>query len=138
MVAELLGRPFHQYVPPSMSIHLGYLMPQQRYLPWLFGERESVRDLATEMAETIGTCGVAFMNEHATLPAIVRSMETGLFGYPHQTATRLPVGLLMLGQLDRAEQAVASYCDGLGDRQDPAAKHFRAFATAFRERIAGV
>lgn len=138
MVADLLGRPFHLYLPPTMSIHLGYLMPQQRYLPWLFGEGESVRDLATEMAETIGTYGIAFMNEHTALPAIVRAMETGRFGYPHQTATRLPVGLLMLGQLDRAEQAVASYCDGLGDRQDPAAEHFRRFAIAFNDRIAVV
>lgn len=33
-VARLTSQPFHQYIPPSASSPLGYLMPEARYRAW--------------------------------------------------------------------------------------------------------
>ncbi len=136
IVAELLGQKFHRYNPPTISIHLGYLMPEGRYRPWLFGDEKPVSDAASEMVQAIDAYGGGFMNKNASLETIVAAMEDSQVGIAEQLAFRRPVGYLLLGDLGRARDAVQVSLERLGDRRDPAAQRFRSFAAAFEEQLA--
>jgi len=46
------------------------------------------------------------------------------------------VGYLLLGDPERAREAVRASLDRLADRRDLAAQRFRGFASAFEERLA--
>lgn len=136
VVAELLGERFQEYVPPTVSVHLGYVMPEGRYRPWLFGGDAPVGDVAGEMAGAIVTYGMPFMDERASLSAVVTSMADGRAGIAEQLAFRRPVGYLLLGEPGRAREEVRASVDRLADRGDPAAQRFRGFASAFEKRLA--
>jgi hypothetical protein len=138
VVAELLGERFHDYTPPTVSLHLGYVMPEDRYRPWLFGADVPVKDVAAEMVDAIVAYGGRFMDERASLGAVVEWMADSRAGIAEQIAFRRPVGYLLLGDRERAREVVRASLDRLGDRRDLAARRFRGFASAFENRLAGV
>lgn len=136
VLADLLGERFHEYIPPTISVHLGYVMPEARYRPWLFGGDVPVRDVTAEMVDAIATYGLPFMDDRASLSVIVKSMSQGRAGIAEQLAFRRPVGYLLLGEPGRAREQVRVSLDQLGDRADLAAQRFRGFASAFEKRLA--
>jgi hypothetical protein len=126
VVAELLGERFHGYIPPTVSVPLGYVMPEGRYRPWLFGRDAPAVDAAAR-------------NDRASLSAVVNSMADGRAGIAaEQLAFRRPAGYLLLGERGRAHAEVSDSLERLGDRGDLAARRFRRFASAFEERLADV
>jgi hypothetical protein len=136
VVADLLGASFHEYTPPTVSIHLGYPMPEGRYRPWLFGGDLPTDAVAAEMADSIMTYGVPFMTDRASLSAIVSLMADSRIGIAEQLAFRRPVGYFLLGEPGRARDAARDSVSQLGDRRDLAAQRLRAFAKAFENRLA--
>jgi hypothetical protein len=135
VVANLLGQRFHEYTPPTVSVHLGYVMPEGRYRPWIFGGDVPVRDVAAEMVDAIVAYGARFMDDRASLEAIVESMSDSRAGIAEQLALRRPVGYLLLGEPGRAREAVRASLDRLGDREDLAAERFRGFVSELEERL---
>jgi len=136
VVADLLGERFHEYIPPTVSVHLGYVMPGGRYRPWLFGGDVPVGDVAAEMVGAIVACGLPFMDDRASLSAVVESMSDGRSGVAEQLAFRRPVGYLLLGEPGRAREEVRASLARLGEREDLAAQRFRGFASALERRLA--
>lgn len=61
LVAELAGRRFHPYLPPSVAVNLGYLSRERRYVPYLFYEDDQVGEKAKALADAIASDGYAFM-----------------------------------------------------------------------------
>lgn len=137
VVAEMLGEKFHEYAPPTVSVHLGYVMPEDRYRPWLFGGDMSVEGVVGEMVAAILSYGVPFMDGLSSLKAVVDSMSGNRAGIADQLAFRRPVGYLLLGDNVSAREALGSWLERIGDRQDLAAKRFRGFADAFERRLRG-
>ena len=135
VVADLLGEKFHEYVPPTVSVHLGYVMPEHRYRPWLFGGDMSVQEVIGEMVGAILSYGVPFMERLSALTAVVASMSDSTVGIADQLAFRRPVGYLLLGDDKGAREALGAWLERIGDRQDLAAKRFRSFAEAFERRL---
>lgn len=138
VVAGLLDERFHGYSPPTVSVHLGYVMPEGRYRPWLVGSDAPVRDVAAGMVAAVVAYGLPFMDERASLEAVVGSMSDDRAGIAEQLAFRRPVGYLLLGEAERARAEVRASLDRLGDRRDLAAQRFRGFASAFEKRLVGV
>lgn len=136
VVADLLGERFHEYTPPTVSVHLGYVMPDGRYRPWLFGGDVPVRDVAGAMVDAIAAYGVRFMQDRACLDAVVESMADGRAGIAEQLAFRRPVGYLLLGDPQRSREALRASLDRLADRRDLAAQRFRGFASELEKRLA--
>lgn len=136
LVAELAGRPFHPYIPPTASMHVGYLMPEHRYVPWLFA-RDGVEAGVRRMVQAILDAGLPFIEQNASLDRLVATLESGGGGVPEQTAYRLPVGYLLLGDVQRAQRSAEQSLTALGERSDPAAEAFRSFASHLRRRLHG-
>ena len=115
VVADLLGERFHDYIPPTVSVHLGYVMPEGRYRPWLFGGDVPVGDVAAEMVGAIVAYSLPFMDDHASLSAVVESMSDGRSGIAEQLAFRRPVGYLLLGEPGRAHKEGGPLLPGSGN-----------------------
>lgn len=135
-VAELLGERFQEYIPPTVSVSLGYLMPESRHRSWLFGSGQALQETASGMVDAIVGYGVPFMERHTSLEDIVREMISGKGAISEQRAFRLPVAYLMIGSTESARESLAAELGRIGDRQDLAAQRFRRFAAAFEERLA--
>ncbi len=136
LVAELTDEKLHPYLPPTVTRHLGYLMPEVSYVPWLFARLPDAAVIAGRMARAVKEHGLPFMSRNADLAALVETMASSKHGIPDQTAYRLPVGCFLLGRYDAAEEHLRRWQSHLGSRQDPAAGGYRSFAAAFEARLA--
>lgn len=134
MVSVLLGEKPHGYVPPTLSISLGYVMPPRSYRPWVFTADTPVEAVADELVTAVTEHGVPYMERHGTLAAIVQAMADGA-GFREHNTLRLPVGYLLLGEVEKAKETLGASIDEIGRRQDPAAQRLRSFASAFHRSI---
>lgn len=134
MVSDLLGEKPHGYAPPTLSISLGYVMPARSYQPWVFTVDTPVESVADDLVAAVTKYGVPYIEHHDSLAAIVQAMSGGA-GFREHNVFRLPVGYLLLGELEKARQAITASIDEIGQRQDLAAQRFRAFSSAFQQRL---
>ena len=133
LVAECRGEKYHAYQPPTISSPLGYLMPEKRYMAWVFapGRSEAV---AGDMANAIATHGVAFMRSVVDLVELRRRLEDR-FGFEHQLAYRRPAAALVAGDARQARALLDEALESIGARTDLAAADFRRFAASLRRRL---
>lgn len=137
-IATLRKEKFHAYIPPTVSVHLGYLMPDRTYVPWLFSMEKDKVSLATKMVESLNEYGRPFMEANQSLEAICRTMETSGFGVPHQLTYRLPVAYFLLGNSRRAEEYLKPEERKLLGRTDLAAQQYLMFSKRLREHFSSV
>jgi len=130
-VAEALGEKFHQYIPPTVSSPLGYLMGG-RYKAWFVAAVDDAQSVAAEIAGVVEQVGLPFMRSNMGLNRLVESIQGGLTASREQGATRLPVALSAAGECAGARQVIETELDRLAGRDDPAANRFRQFAQGFR------
>jgi hypothetical protein len=134
IVAELEGRRFHPYAPPTVIEPLGYLMPAGRWTTWTVDIADStaaVRDLVA----AVRNHGVPFMRRNGNLKAIIPLMDAHK-GLEHQLIYRRPVAWLLAGDRERARSSLRDEVIRLGDRVDLAAQQFRRFVEALERRLA--
>jgi hypothetical protein len=136
LLAELTGKRFHPWSPPTLSGHLGYEMPQHAYVPWTVRAVEEAPGVAAAMAVAVQEHGLRFVRANASLAALAASMADGI-GLPEQLSYRLPVIWHLLGDDAGAEAALAHQLERLGEADHPAAREFRAFAEGLRRRLRG-
>ena len=130
-VAELLSLP--PTCTPTVSTHLGYVTPVATYAPWVVDSASPER--IHEYLEQIPQYGIPFMRSADSLEAILRLLESGQYGFPHEVAYRLPVVAMFMGPSTRALQLLNKEAERLGDRTDAAAVAYREFAKRIRERL---
>jgi hypothetical protein len=136
LVADLADRKYHQYIPPTASLHLGYLMPDRRYIPWLFTGDTNVASTARLMIEAVTLFGVPFMVRNSALPELADTLKSGTVGTPDHLAYRLPVVLFLLHDIAGAQDVLDRAEAALGDRQDAAALALRSYASRMRGSFA--
>jgi hypothetical protein len=129
LVAELRGMKFHAYQPPTVSVSLGYLMPEGRYRGWVF-ELEEMEQVASAMAGAIAEYGRSYMQETTSLDSLLLQISKRR---GHFLEYRRPVVLSLLGRHSEALSDVERTVADLGDRQDDAAQNLRSFGAAFRD-----
>jgi hypothetical protein len=120
---------------PTLSISLGYLMPEKRYLEWLF-EPEPAFDYVSEakkVATAIQVYGLPFMKANATLDAVIENLEQLRFSFNESAVYRLPAAYLLAGKPDLAEKYVRRQLEALAARQDDATLQYRVFGTSLLE-----
>lgn len=127
LVAQIKGKKYHSYFPATISTHLGYVMPENTYVPWLFAEGEDNEAIVRQMVEAVREHGCGFMDESASLEAITRKLEQGI-GIRFQLAYRRPVAYWLLGRRADAEAAVEAERTWLGDPPDYAERCLEFFA----------
>jgi hypothetical protein len=133
LVAECRGEKFHTYQPPTISIPLGYLMPQNKYKAWVFAP-EGAEHVAAEMVTAIAGYGVPFMRSVTDLAELCRRFEDRP-GFEHQLVYRRPVAALLAGDLMRARTLLNEATATIGTRTDAAALEFKKFAECLRSRL---
>lgn len=129
-VALLVNEPFHPYLPPSVSAPLSQLGSRGDHL---FREA-SVRKLDRQvkrMVDALASRASEFFERHASLEGLIGALRSGQFGVPDEVAYRLPVALAMWDRRQEAGEQVRASLESLGQRDDAAARRFRAFAAAF-------
>ena len=136
LVAECRGEKFHAYQPPTISSPLGYLMPEKKYVAWVFAPRRS-DEVATELANAIATHGVPFMRSILDLVELRRRLQDRS-GFEHQLAYRRPAAALLAGDVEQARALLDEALAAIGARTDLAAAEFRRFAESLRSRLSPV
>ncbi|MGH3153008.1 MAG: hypothetical protein ACRDOB_20100 [Streptosporangiaceae bacterium] len=130
-MAELRLERFHEYVPPTVSTRIGYVMPNHRDIAWEFGGQygtEAETDLMTAVLEY----GIPFMRSLISLPAILEAINDGFCSYPEY---RLPAVLAVMSRQSDARIAVTRVVEALGERNDAAAQELRRFAVMFETKF---
>lgn len=131
-LAELLGDKPHAYLPPTVSISLGYLMPEKKYKAWLF-EKESDAATVADLVQAVQSYAIHFINSSANLEAIRVLLEFPAYAHAEHSACRVPLAYALLGSKSAAKESCMSYLLGLKDRNDLAATQYRHFAEALSE-----
>jgi hypothetical protein len=121
----------------TLNTSLGYVMPEGRYLEWLF--EPAPFDYLSEckkMVEAIETYGIPFMKSHGTLEAIVSDLQRLRFTSKDTAVYRLPVAYLLSGKTELAGEYVKKQITELGNRNDVAAQEYRTFASNLLQEAA--
>lgn len=132
LLASLLEEEFHPYVPPTVSISLGYITPERKFSSWLFTTGIDHATVAEHLVGTIIEFGYPFMTTHSTLPAIIKAMEVGT-GVPSDLAYRLPIAYSLSGDPEKAETYLINKCAELGNAENAYSLQYRTFASKFRD-----
>jgi len=122
----------------TVSTALGYLMPEKRFLEWLF-EQSPGFDYVSEakkIALAIESYGIPFMRTTASLGAVIENLEHLRFSFKESAMYRLPVAYLLGDKLDLAASYVNDQMQAMAGRQDASAFRYREFAKAVIERAA--
>ncbi len=133
LIAELTGEPFHEFLPPTVSTPIGYVMPAGRYTAWLVGAAGGA-DVTENLVAAVHQFGLPFMRDLVDLGNVRDAIDKRLGNDREYT---LPVVLRLLGDEFAARAALDGAVDALGPRQDAAAARMRRFAEAFRAVRAG-
>ncbi len=79
-MADLRDDKFHDYIPPTLSIPLGYLMPGAGFREWNFCG-EAFNDVAQEMVGAVATYAVPFIRRMSDLPGLCVGMKLSASGW---------------------------------------------------------
>lgn len=131
LIAELRGEKYHEYLPPTVSTPIGYVMPERRYVTWEFDGQHGMAAGWSALITAVTDYGVPFMRSLILLEATLEAINEGLSQRPEY---HVPTILEEIGRHDDALAALARVVDELGERQDAAARHLRDFAAAFWRR----
>jgi hypothetical protein len=134
LVAELRGAKSNAYLPPTVSVPLGYLTADRKYVPWLFERGPTTAEVAADLTSAVARFGVPFMKASSSLSELRRLIEENT-GFAHQLVYRQPVVCLLSGDRGAALCVLEASLAELGGRKDPAAVSFRSFAERFRDRV---
>ncbi|NBC11607.1 MAG: hypothetical protein GVY24_07745 [Planctomycetes bacterium] len=144
MLAELVEEKFHPYVPATIYIQIGYLMPEKLYRSWTFGSDSKQHIYAVrDLIDCIVQYGVPFMHANRGLEQIRDKLEDQTepgrlaYSFLDQYEYRLPLTYYMLGDSGRALSYIEGRVAEKASQNNPAADRYRRFAVNLRKRIEG-
>jgi hypothetical protein len=120
----------HSYIPPTVSISIGYLMPDPQFRTWRIREN-NLTGLDVDIVAAIVQHAVPFMTSACTLQDVERLLDTPKFTIAEYAAYRRPLVKWLLGDHDGARCACAAYLLEIDARRDLAAENFRQFTRDF-------
>lgn len=100
LVAKATNSPVHPYDPPTLSIHLGYLMPEEKYLPWTFGREDNIQELADQHVAEVADYALPFIRSNSRLEKVFELLSNGRFADVYSRTYRMPVVAVLLGSLE--------------------------------------
>jgi len=134
LVADLNQEPFHEFVPATVSVGVGYLSPLRQYAVFLFSKSGGHDQVAARLVQAIQDYGLPFIRRATELHSLVELMQSPGFGIAEQLSYRIPAALLILGERVKARDFVEIKLRELESRSDPAALRYRAFGAKLLKR----
>lgn len=123
-------------IRPTLASSLGYLMPEQRYLEWVFLPDEAFdsEHEAEKIVKAIEIYGEPFMKQEGDLVSIIRDLETLQFTNQTSASYRLPIAYRLAGRIDEAHAYLVQHLKDVSDRNDIAAQEMRVFFNALLQQ----
>ncbi len=134
-LARIMDEDPQTYVPPTISINVGYLMPESTYQTWVFEERADNQKTMVEMLSAVEKYGRPFMISMADLESIQRAFEAKEYSLPENRKYRLPLIYHMRGEGDRVHAELQKELTEIGEREDLAAQQYRQFAERLKSQL---
>ncbi|MFB9312903.1 hypothetical protein [Nocardioides plantarum] len=131
IIADIRGEKFHPYLPPTVSIGLGYVMPDDSYKDWAVSEDPVSHAFVSEAVDAIERYGLSFMREHCGLDRTDSEAER-LSANPEYVR---PVLKYLLHGPDPALEEIRARASKLGGASDPASQLLREFLSELRRRV---
>jgi hypothetical protein len=114
----------------TLSISVGYLSPERRFLEWVFDPEFDNDTEISRMVSAVREYGLPFMKAHRPLSSIVDALEQNQFTNKETRRYRLPIAYQLAGRGDEARRFIDEQLEELRDRTDAAAVQYRRFAQA--------
>lgn len=124
----------NDYVPPTVSISLGYLMPDQRYHAWMFGG-DTGDEVLSDLENSICRYGIPFLESSADLRSIDRLLQSPRFSHTGNTMYRRPITQWLMGDAEASLVTCDDYCRDLAGRVDGEAALYMLFARRFKSML---
>ena len=130
VVRELTGHPSIV----TLTVSLGYLMPERKYIEWTFSTAE--QETADELLHGIRTYGCPAMESLASREAVIEALKNRQGGRVTSLNRQysLPVAYLLQGERDSALAEIHDELASMSERTDEAAKFYRLFAQKFERK----
>jgi hypothetical protein len=90
VLSTILQQKPHGYVPPTVAISLGYLMPEHRYRAWTFGH-DAGDGAMSDLMMAICDYGIPFMESSANIIKIGELLASAKYGHVDQVMYRRPL-----------------------------------------------
>jgi hypothetical protein len=127
-LADLMDEDFHQYIPPTISVNVGYLMSENAYKTWSFKENTDNQRIVADMVAAVEKYGRPFMVSMSSEDSLVEALEVSDYSIPANRKFRLPLIHHMQGDIERARDELTKNLAELNKRKDLAAQQYRYFA----------
>jgi len=127
LVVDLSGQN-HGY-QPTIRQSLGYLLPERRFMSWVF-ESGFDNDLeVARMVKAIELYGIPFMQSHSALDIIITSLQELKLAYAASAAYRLPAAYLVSGRKELATSYVQKRLETISNKRGPFFDNYKIFAS---------
>ena len=116
---------------PTISVSLGYLTPEKRYIEWVFSPdaTAALEVEAERVVEYMRRYAIPFIESNASLPTVIANLEEiGPTSYKESAVYRLPAAYFVQGDTERARRCIQKELAAIGPRTDKAANDYRLFA----------
>jgi hypothetical protein len=134
-VAALEGREAGGELPPSVTLHLSYLLPDSggHSQPWRFCPGEDGDQVAESLVAAVAEYGLAFMQKLTDRTELAQAIRQ--YSFEEMRAKRLPVLYALMGRVDAARQSLQDELALVESDVSEAADEFRRFAEAFEREL---
>jgi hypothetical protein len=114
----------------TISISLGYLMPENKYLEWLFEPPPfDYRSECEKMVQAVELYGIPFMKLKTKLEDLLQDLEQLRFTVIENAVYRVPIAYLLSGKTEMAEATVKKQLAELETHNDLFAQAYKTFAS---------
>jgi len=127
ILADLMDEEFHAYIPPTLSVNIGYLMPDNSYKTWSFFEKTNNLRIVDDMVAAIKKYGISFMDAMSNEDAILEALKVSDYSMPESRKFRLPLINYLRGDIEQARAELMTTLEEVNNREDMAAQYFREF-----------
>ena len=111
----------HQYIPPTVSTPLRYLVPKPQRMKWTVGKHADNDFVIGNLIHAIKEFGAPYLSEMASRAAVATELATDVGrGWDH-AEERLPIVLALMGREEEAFSAIDKAQTALTGRTDQAA-----------------
>jgi hypothetical protein len=120
----------------TISIPLGYLTPDRRFLEWLFELPPfDCRSECERMVQAVELYGIPFMKSKTRLEDLLQDLEQLRFTVRENAVYRVPIAYLLSGKTEMAEATVKKQLAELETHNDLFAQAYKRFASNFLQRV---
>jgi len=127
LVAELDGRKWHPTKSgDSITKAIGYLSEPRGHKMWSFEEGRDNEATVADMVHEITTVGFRYMEDNCTLEKVCERLAVDRHFMMGNDVYQLPVGYMMLGRFDDAEQIVRNRLAEIAAHRPPTIEEHEA------------